>query len=550
MLNHQGRVTVEGVLHHGTGQFKFALVNDGATQTYWRNAPDSDADGEPDQAVGLEVRRGLYSVLLGDTSLPHMAALPPAVFEQPVVFLRVWFDDGSHGSQRLAPDQRLASVGYALMAGNVPDGTISATKLAPGTLDGLVADIAALRAAMDDLVRRQEILEEAVLGGVPKGVPMVSVDPADPDLTALGLSTFMEVPAPFWMNGATRDAPSSRFGHTAIWTGQHWVVWGGTLGGGVMTAAGASYDPAHDQWNELPGLGASEARRGHAAVWTGQTMLIWGGFGLGYLGGGMEYNPSLTSWTPLSAVGAPEAREGHLGFWTGARMLVWGGRNTSGLLAGGSLYDPVGRSWSELPTANAPAGRIEAAGAWTGAEFILWGGLGEAGLLGTGALLPLNGGATPGVWKALATVNAPTPRSDHTAVWTGERLLVWGGRAGDVRLGDGGIYDPAEDQWEVLPSVGAPTPRSGHVAVWTGQEMLICGGQTATGTTGTGAAFNPTTGSWRPLTSAGGPVARSGATACWSGSEFLVFGGQVNGTAVAALQRLNPQPTWYFYRKP
>jgi phospholipase C len=32
-------------------------------------------------------------------------------------------------------------------------------------------------------------------------------------------------------------------------------------------------------------------------------------------------------------------------------------------------------------------------------------------------------------------------------------------------------------------------------------------------------------------------------------SELIVFGGQSGSVPVAALQRLTPQPTWYFYRK-
>jgi len=43
------------------------------------------------------------------------------VFTNVDVRLRVWFNGGL-GLQALAPDRRLSAVGYALMAGNVPDG--------------------------------------------------------------------------------------------------------------------------------------------------------------------------------------------------------------------------------------------------------------------------------------------------------------------------------------------------------------------------------------------------------------------------------------------
>ena len=64
-------------------------------------------------------------MLLGDTSLANMTAIPNAVFNNTDVRLRVWFNDGTNGSQLLTPDQRIAAVGYAMMAGNVPDGAIT-----------------------------------------------------------------------------------------------------------------------------------------------------------------------------------------------------------------------------------------------------------------------------------------------------------------------------------------------------------------------------------------------------------------------------------------
>lgn len=550
LVHHQGRIAVEEVLFDGPGRFKFAFVNADASQVFWHNAPDGDGDGEPDQPVSIRVSRGLYSVLLGDVSLAHMAPLSPDVFAQPAVYLRVWFDDGVRGSQRLFPDQRLAAVGYAMVAASVPDGAISAAKLAPGTLDGLSAQIAALTANLADLTRRHEALAASVVSGLPEGVPVVSSEAADPDLLALGLSPFMNVPGQGWRSGATQGEATARHGHSAIWTGQALLVWGGTLGGGVLSGGGASYDPVLDRWAPLPAAAALEARRGHTAVWTGEAMLVFGGLGATYLNTGAAYSPDGFSWVPLATTDAPAAREGHLAVWTGARMLVWGGRNAAGLLADGGLYDPGARTWQSVPALNAPAGRVGAAGVWTGAQFIVWGGTGESGELGSGAQLPVANGMVPGAWMTLSAVNAPSARSGHTAVWTGQRLLVWGGRSGDTFRNDGAAYDPERDLWSPLPTAGAPAPRDGHLAAWTGREMLIVGGNTAGGPTATGGAYDPASGTWRTLSGAGSPRARTDAAGAWTGAELLVFGGRVQGVPVAALQRLNPQPTWYFYRKP
>ena len=73
LLNHQGRVAVNGVNFQGSGQFKFALVNADGSVTYWSNDGTSSAGSPPTLAVTLPVTKGLYAVLLGDTTLANMA---------------------------------------------------------------------------------------------------------------------------------------------------------------------------------------------------------------------------------------------------------------------------------------------------------------------------------------------------------------------------------------------------------------------------------------------------------------------------------------------
>lgn len=135
VLNHQGRVTVGGVPFNGSGQFKFALVNGDGTQTYWQSALDTaPADGQPDTAVSLGVSKGLYSVGLGDAAV--MLALDASALAHPAVRLRVWFNDGIHGFQLMAPDQALASVPYAVMARTAETAAV-ATTVIPGAVSQL-----------------------------------------------------------------------------------------------------------------------------------------------------------------------------------------------------------------------------------------------------------------------------------------------------------------------------------------------------------------------------------------------------------------------------
>ncbi len=122
-LNYQGRVAVNGAAFTGTGQFRFALV-DGAGAVVWSSHASA--------TVAVPVSEGLYSVRLGDTALPNMAAVPSALFSNADLRLRVWFNDGTNGLQQLAPDQRLAPVGYAHRAASVD--SVPASAIAPGSI--------------------------------------------------------------------------------------------------------------------------------------------------------------------------------------------------------------------------------------------------------------------------------------------------------------------------------------------------------------------------------------------------------------------------------
>lgn len=132
LINYQGRVAVGTTNFDGTGSFKFALVNAAGTTAYWTNDGTHLDGSEPTNAVSLPVTKGLYAVLLGDTALANMTAIPDTIFTHPDVRLRVWFNDGTNGSQLLTPDQRIAAVGYSMMAAalepgaNIVAGTITA----------------------------------------------------------------------------------------------------------------------------------------------------------------------------------------------------------------------------------------------------------------------------------------------------------------------------------------------------------------------------------------------------------------------------------------
>ena len=555
LLNYQGRLAVGAFVFEGTGEFKFALVNAEGSQTYWRNAVDDDHNGEPDNAVSLVINRGLYSVLLGDTNLAHMAMLPAEVFTNSALYLRVWFNDRVNGFQVLNPDQRVTASAYAMVAGNVPDGTITAAKLAPALSDQwaatnalLSAQIAALTAQLASLSNRVQSLSNSPASA---GKVVVSTLSQDTNYLANGFEPVMTVAAPAWIDGTTTNAPSARYEHAAVWTGAAMIIWGGNLGSGVLSGSGGIYDPALDRWLTLSSVGAPSARSGAIAVWTGDEMLVWGGFAAGnYLASGGRYQPANQQWNSLPAAGAPSGRVGHIAGWTGSRLIVWGGRNSAGLLADGGIYEPATNQWSPLNLPGAPAARFGATAVWTGGRLLVWGGEGAAGALNSGAQLVMNAAGVPLEWRSISLSNAPAARSRHAAVWTGQKMIIWGGWGKGAFLGDGAVYDPAADSWVPTSSTNAPSGRRGHSALWTGQEMVVVGGEDASGAIASGSAYDPDGDQWRRLSSVGNPRPRSQTTVVWTGSELLCFGGQAGGQALGALQRLNPQPTWYFYRKP
>ena len=87
-INYQGRAVVNGNNFSGTSDFKFALVNEAGTTTYWSNDGTSAGGAEPVAGVAIDVSVGLFAVTLGDTNLANMIAIPASVFQNPDIFLR------------------------------------------------------------------------------------------------------------------------------------------------------------------------------------------------------------------------------------------------------------------------------------------------------------------------------------------------------------------------------------------------------------------------------------------------------------------------------
>ena len=95
--------------------------------------------------------------------------------------------------------------------------------------------------------------------------------------------------------------------------------------------------------------------------------------------------------------------------------------------------------------------------------MIVWGGSGDGSQLNTG------GRYNPGTnsWTATSTTDAPASRYGHTAVWTGNQMIVWGGVDEALNYSNtGGRYNPITNSWTATSTTNVPDPRGNHTAVW------------------------------------------------------------------------------------
>jgi N-acetylneuraminic acid mutarotase len=229
-------------------------------------------------------------------------------------------------------------------------------------------------------------------------------------------------------------------------------------------------------------------------------------------------------WLPTSLTNAPVPRTEHTAVWTGARMIVWGGETGSGssLFDSGGIYDPATDTWEPTSLTNAPTPRSRHTAVWTGSRMIVWGG-GWSSRFNSGGIYD----PATDTWTATSTTNAPEGRTDHTAVWTGSKMIVWGGiGTGGVAVPSGGIYDPATDTWTATSTTNAPTARWSHTAMWTGSKMIVWGGaDTGLVPFSSGGIYDPATDTWTATSTTNVPTARWGHTAVWTGSRVIVWGG-------------------------
>lgn len=297
-----------------------------------------------------------------------------------------------------------------------------------------------------------------------------------------------------WTAISTEGAPSAREHHAAIWTGSEMIIWGGVGQSGEYLDTGGRYDPATDTWAPVSAVDAPVPIAHPVAVWTGTEMIVWGG---NQVGGG-RYDPATDTWTAVSTLDAPRSGPA---VWTGTEMI-----STPSYFAGGR-YDPETDTWTAMSSKGAPtlAGSI----VWSGTELIVWG----------GPFFCSNGGRydpATDTWLAMSCIDGPP---SGPQVWTGMEMII-------CAQGPANLYDPIADAWRRATEAGRPSNRGNHTVVWTGTEMIVWGGVTAdTPPFNTGSRYNPVADNRRATSLVSAPQGRFNHTAVWTGAEMIVWGG-------------------------
>ena len=353
--------------------------------------------------------------------------------------------------------------------------------------------------------------------GAPSG-SMVLGAPGDTTLIGAGYTEIAPSRSDYWTATATTGAPSGRDYHTAVWTGSRMIVWGGDNGSVYLNDGGHTTRsrtpgrrprqrtrprprlphggldrleddrlgrvrrqrlperrrPVRPGREHLDGDHDNERALGthpHCGLDRLQDDRLGRVRRQRHLNNGGLYDPVANAWTATTTASAPSARDYHTAVWTGSRMIVWGGYGGIVYLNNGGLYDPVGELLDGDHDGRRALGTRASHG---GLDRLEDDRLGR----GDGSTVLNDGGQYDPVanaWTATTTSGAPPGRVYHTAVWTGSRMIVWGGYGGSY-LNDGGLYDPVANSWTATTTTSAPSARGYHTAVWTGSKMIVWGG--------------------------------------------------------------------------
>jgi hypothetical protein len=322
-------------------------------------------------------------------------------------------------------------------------------------------------------------------------------------------------------------------GRTLLWTGSLVVI------PGIVEAI--AFDPATQQFGTLPpaAVDLSTTRgsyRGNLPwVWTGEEILridptplppdASGSTGLGPLVG-QAFSPATSTWRVM----ADAPVEHFTGIaWADDQLLAW---NRDGIHG----YHPDTDSWELLVDQPGPAFDASSeAATWTGNELVVVGPTASATFDPASlSSRPLGNLDSPdGDASTHGTVPSPSVRPGVIRVqWTGAEVVAYDATTGRIQR-----LDITTGRWRASPSNGMDGRQPIRSALWTGDRFVVWGGpvfsydadgSTLEGYAQDGAAWDPATDTWQPIADLpAGMIPMSGVVA---GDRFLaVFAGEGEG---------------------
>lgn len=220
-------------------------------------------------------------------------------------------------------------------------------------------------------------------------------------------------------------------------------------------------------------------------------------------------------------------RDSHTLVWTGTEMIAFGGERWTAApaleyRADGAAYNLATDTWRTLP--DYPLGRRSGHSAvWTGTRMIVWGGSDGSALTNTGAAY--DPGA--GTWTTIKA-SPLSARRFHAAAWSAAtgQMLIWGGEGTSSAFADGAAYSPATDTWTALPA--APiTGRSPRLGCMIGSSFAVWGGGYSADEKN-GAFYDPVAKTWSYITPAPGTVDSWDSVWAAGPDELFLWGGSVS----------------------
>ena len=240
------------------------------------------------------------------------------------------------------------------------------------------------------------------------------------------------------------------------------VVWGRQRDWKPRSAnTGARYDPASGQPEQDRRRRAPPARYGHTATWTGRRMWWSGGSASAATPAAGTIRRRIRG-LPTSSVGPAASSFARSAVWTGTQMIAWGRR---GLLGAVRIRHPAWRYRRAL--------RSAATGSWSATA--------TAGSSGNG---------TASAQRRLDRVEDDRLGRKRT-----------GSAAPQVRRARAARYSPIANSWSPISKVSCSGVTAGHSALWTGSRMLIWGGCGRLGARGSTRGLSTTRwgNAWTPM---------------------------------------------------